>query len=85
MAFLREAVPVIINLFPDNAASQSTLKFSGLKQPLFIISHKSNGHLCSSASLRPAQMISSEFTFVSRLAGGLASGLADRRITRTLL
>lgn len=38
-------------LLLNHAVSQSTLKFSGLKQPLFIISHESKGHLCYLASL----------------------------------
>lgn len=56
----------------NHAASQSTLKFSGLKQPLFIISHESKGHLCSLASLSQAQTISAGPIVLSGLVGGSA-------------
>lgn len=56
----------------NHAASQSALKFSGLKQPLFIISHESKGHLCSLASLSQVQTVSAGPTVSSGLVGGAA-------------
>lgn len=69
IAFPKEAVLVIF--LPNNASSQRTPKFSGLKQPLFITSLESKGYLCSSAGLSQGQTISAGLTLVS---GGSAGG-----------
>lgn len=73
-AFPKEVYQLFIYSFflLNHAASQSTLKFSGLKQPLFIISHESKGHLCYLASLSQAQTISAGPIVLSGLVGGSA-------------
>lgn len=56
----------------NHAASHSTLKFSGWKQPVLITSHESKGHLCSSAHLSQDQTISAGPILLSALSAGLA-------------
>lgn len=69
MAFLKDVISGFFFLATCCCITKhSTL--GGLKQPIFIIFHKSMNYLCTSSGLRQAQMVLAGLTFLFGSTGG---------------